>query len=153
MKGSHEFQFGGDFSRRETNLLSQSNPRGSMQFNGSTTGYDYADFLVGNPFSMSINYTNALSGAQGAQLLNSSTDPNVLAAQNTPSGGDRYLRTSVYDAYVTDQWRLTPNFARLRRPPGLSGAHHRTLQSSGHYRLTGNFQVPNSISACQDSRW
>ena len=146
VKGSHEFQFGGDFSRRETNLLSQSNPRGSLQFNGSTTGYDYADFLVGNPFSMSINYTNALSGAQGGQLLNGSTDPNVLAAQNTPSGGDRYLRTSVYDVYANDQWRITP---RLSVSLGLRWDYQApTTELYGRLAtidLPGNFQVPNSI--------
>ena len=40
--GAHEFTFGGDFSRRENNLLSQSNPRGTLQF----TGFDTA--LNGN---------------------------------------------------------------------------------------------------------
>jgi hypothetical protein len=150
VKGSHEFQFGGDFSRRETNLLSQSNPRGTLQFNGSTTGYDYADFLVGNPYSMSINYTNSLNGAQGAQVLNGSTDPNILAAQNTASGGDRYLRTSVYDVYANDQWRITP---RISLSIGLRWDYQApTTELYGRLAtidLPGNFQVPNSIPASQ----
>ncbi|HEX3744243.1 MAG TPA: carboxypeptidase-like regulatory domain-containing protein [Bryobacteraceae bacterium] len=148
VKGAHEFQFGGDFSRRQTNLLSQSNPRGGLQFNGSTTGYDYADFLLASPFSMSINYTNSLNGAQGAQLLANPTDASLLALQNTPSGGDRYLRTSVYDLYATDQWRVTP---RISLSLGVRWDYQApTTELYGRLAtidLPGNFQVPNSVPA------
>ena len=88
-------------------MLSQANPRGTLQFNGTVTGDDFADFLVGSPFGMSINYTNSLSGAQGAQLTQGSTAPNLIELQATPSGGDRYLRTNVYDLYATDLWQLS----------------------------------------------
>jgi hypothetical protein len=146
VKGTHEFQFGGDFSRRQTNLLSQSNPRGSLQFNGSTTGYDFADFLVAVPYSMSINYTSSLSGPQGAQLLSNPADASLLALQNTPSGGDRYLRTSVYDIYATDQWRLTP---RISLSIGVRWDYQApTTELYGRLAtidLPGNFQVPNSV--------
>jgi hypothetical protein len=148
VKGVHEFQFGGDFSRRETNLLSQSNPRGTVQFNGTTTGFDFADFLVASPYSMSINYTNSLSGAQGAQILSNPSDANLVALQNTPSGGDRYLRTSVFDLYATDQWRLTP---RISFSIGLRWDYQApTTELYGRLAtidLPGNFQVPNAIPA------
>ena len=148
VKGVHEFQFGGDFSRRETNLLSQSNPRGTLQFNGGATGFDFADFLIASPYSMSINYTNSLSGAQGAQILTNPGDANLVALQNTPSGGDRYLRTSVYDLYATDQWRLTP---RISLSIGLRWDYQApTTELYGRLAtvdLPGNFQVPNTIPA------
>jgi hypothetical protein len=150
VKGAHEFQFGGDFSRRETNLLSQSNPRGSLQFNKTTTGYDFADFLIASPYSMGINYTNSLSGSQGAQILTNPNDPNLVALQNTPSGGDRYLRTSVYDIYATDQWRLTP---RVSLSIGVRWDYQApTTELYGRLAtvdLPGNFQVPNSIPASE----
>jgi hypothetical protein len=127
---AHEFTFGGDFSRRQSNLLSQSNPRGTLQFSGAQTalngdtscpkgstscsGNDYADFLLGAPYAMSINYTNLLDGAQGAQYVSSaSAAANLQALADTPSGGDRYLRTSVYDIYATDSWHLTPRISLL----------------------------------------
>jgi len=148
VKGTHEFQFGGDFSRRENNLLSQSNPRGTLQFNGGATGFDFADFLVASPYSMSINYTNSLSGAQGAQILSNPSDANLVALQNTPSGGDRYLRTSVFDLYATDQWRLTP---RISFSIGLRWDYQApTTELYGRLAtidLPGNFQVPNAIPA------
>ena len=61
-------------------------------------------------------------GAQGAQILTSPSDPSLVALQDTPSGGDRYLRTTVYDIYANDQWRLTPRISltigcRLRFSP------------------------------------
>ena len=86
--GQHEFTFGGDFSRRENNLLSQSNPRGTYTFTGAatalngntrTSGFDLADFLLGTPDTTSISFGNA----------------------------DQYYRSSVYDAYANDQWRLS----------------------------------------------
>jgi len=156
VKGAHQFQFGGDFSRRQTNLLSQSNPRGTLQFTGvqtalngntQTSGYDYADFLLGAPYAMSINYTNSLSGAQGAQLTSGSTAASLLAAQDTPSGGDRYLRTNVYDVYANDQWQLTKQ--RLSFSIGVRWDYQApSTELYGRLAtidLPGNFQVPLSV--------
>jgi hypothetical protein len=146
VKGAHEFQFGADFSRRETNLLSQSNPRGTLQFNGSQTGIGYADFLLGSPFGTSINYTNSLSGAEAAQLTSGSTAANLIALQDTPSGGDRYLRTNVYDVFATDQWRVTP---RISLSIGLRWDYQApSTELYGRLAtidLPGNFQVPLSV--------
>jgi hypothetical protein len=124
VRGVHELTFGADFSRRQANTLSQNNPRGSYSFTGSATalngsatnsgtGFDFADFLLGTPTTMSINVANSLSGAEAAQLSTASGSSlsNLQTIQNTPSGGDRYLRTSVYDLYVNDQWRLTPRIS------------------------------------------
>jgi hypothetical protein len=79
--GHHNVTLGGDFRRQEFNYLSQQNPRGTFTFTGVATGHsDFADFLKGIPDTSAIAYGNA----------------------------DKYLRQSVYDAYLTDDWRLRP---------------------------------------------
>jgi trimeric autotransporter adhesin len=79
--GHHNVTLGGDFRRQEFNYLSQQNPRGTFTFTGVSTGHsDFADFLTGIPDTSAIAYGNA----------------------------DKYLRQSVYDAYLTDDWRLRP---------------------------------------------
>jgi hypothetical protein len=81
-RGKHNISLGGDFRRQEFNYLSQLNPRGTFTFTGAATGSDFADFAAGVPDTSAIAYGNA----------------------------DKYLRQSVYDAYVTDDWRLRPEF-------------------------------------------
>jgi hypothetical protein len=87
---NHTVQFGGDYIRREFNYLTQQNPRGAFSFTGAATtglvggvptgGLDFADFLLGIPDSSSIAFGNA----------------------------DKYLRQSVYDLYINDDWKVTP---------------------------------------------
>jgi hypothetical protein len=84
---SHNVSGGIDFRRAQFNYLSQANPRGTFSFTGAATagsaansGSDVADFLVGIPDASNIGFGNA----------------------------DKYLRQSVYDAYLTDDWRATP---------------------------------------------
>jgi hypothetical protein len=82
IRGHHNVTVGGDFRRQESNYLSQQDPRGTFTFTGGATGQsDFADFLKGLPDTSSIAFGNA----------------------------DKYLRQSVYDAYVTDDWRLRPD--------------------------------------------
>jgi hypothetical protein len=86
----HDWSFGADFRRQEFNYLTQQNPRGSFAFTGAATqgivngvatgGSDFADFLLGIPDTSAIAYGNA----------------------------DKYLRDSVYDAFVTDDFRISP---------------------------------------------
>jgi trimeric autotransporter adhesin len=86
----HNFTFGGDFRRQELNYLSQQDSRGTFTFTGvatqgivggvATGGSDLADFLLGIPDASSIAFGNA----------------------------DKYFRESVYDAYFTDDWRVSP---------------------------------------------
>lgn len=86
--GRHTIMAGGDFRRQEYNELQQANPRGSYTFTGAATGVsaatnigaDFSDFLAGIPDTSTIAYGNA----------------------------DKYFRQSVYDAYVTDDWRIRP---------------------------------------------
>src|SRR5207248_1480280 len=73
----------------------QQDPRGTFTFTrASTQGSaastsvggadlaDFADFLLGVPDTSSIAFGNA----------------------------DKYFRESVYDAYITDDWRIRPEF-------------------------------------------
>ncbi len=79
-RGVHNVMFGTDFRRQEFNYLSQQDPRGTFTFTGAATGSDFADFLLGIPDTSSIAFGNA----------------------------DKYFRESVYDAYITDDWRINP---------------------------------------------
>ncbi len=89
---NHDVQVGGDFRRQESNISSQSNPRGSLSFNGTATqgtggstgaGSDFADFLLGLPDTSAIAFGNA----------------------------DKYLRQSVYDFYANDNFRVNPELS------------------------------------------
>lgn len=89
-RGRHTVLAGGDLRRQEYNLLQQQNPRGIFTFTdaatsgtgtaSTTNGSDFADFLLGFPDTSALAYGNA----------------------------DKYLRQTVYDAYVNDDWRLRP---------------------------------------------
>jgi len=76
----HNLFLGMDFRRQEFNYLSQQDPRGTFAFTGAATGLDFADFLLGIPDTSSIAFGNA----------------------------DKYFRESVWDAYFTDDWRVSP---------------------------------------------
>lgn len=79
---AHNITFGADFRRQEFNYLSEQDPRGTFTFTGTQTGSDFADFLLGIPDTSSI----------------ASGNPN------------KYFRQSVYDAYISDDWRIGPGF-------------------------------------------
>ncbi|HUJ49029.1 MAG TPA: carboxypeptidase regulatory-like domain-containing protein [Bryobacteraceae bacterium] len=81
-RARHNISFGGDFRRQQFNLLSQQDPRGSFTFTGAATGSDFAGFLLGVPDTSSIAFGNA----------------------------DKYLRASTIEAYVNDDWRMSPGF-------------------------------------------
>jgi len=89
----HSVTFGGDFRRQEFNEFTEQNPRGTFVFTGAvteapgsspavvpTTGSDLADFLLGIPDTSQLAYGNP----------------------------EKYFRTSAYDAYITDEFRVQP---------------------------------------------
>jgi hypothetical protein len=80
--GRHNLTLGGDVRRNQVDILAPQNPRGTFAFTGAATGSDLADFLLGVPSTSSIAFGNA----------------------------DTALRARWYDAYVTDDLRLTPTF-------------------------------------------
>jgi trimeric autotransporter adhesin len=93
-RGKHNLTFQGQFTRYDTNLLTDNNGRGTFTFNGSSTaqiangaavpntGYDFADFLLGLPESDSVYY-----------------------------GADRYYRGVAYSAAVNDDFRFRSNLS------------------------------------------
>ncbi len=81
-RARHNISFGGDFRRQHFDLLTQQDPRGSFTFTGAATGSDLADFFSGIPDTSSIAFGNA----------------------------DKYLRASNIEAYVNDDWRVSPGF-------------------------------------------
>jgi len=90
-RGLHNITVGGDLRKQQFNDLFQQDPRGTFTFTGAATqgisngvassGSDLADFLIGVPDTSSIAFGNA----------------------------DKYLRQTVYDAYIADDWRIQPN--------------------------------------------
>lgn len=89
-RGRHNITAGGDLRKQQFNDLFQQDPRGTFAFTGaatrgtststSTGGSDLADFLLGVPDTSSIAFGNA----------------------------DKYLRQSVYDLFLADDWRVLP---------------------------------------------
>ncbi len=80
-RGRHNIAFGTDLRRQEFNYLAQQNPRGTFTFTGAATGSDLADFFQGIPDTSSLAFGNA----------------------------DKYFRQSVWDAFVNDDWRISPS--------------------------------------------
>ncbi len=79
-RGGHNFAFGGSVRPQTVDVLGQQDARGSFSFNGSVTGYDVADFLLGSPHSAAIAFGNA----------------------------DKVLLGRSLNAYLTDDWRINP---------------------------------------------
>ena len=90
--GKHNFEFGGDISRIQLNTLTNPDAEGSFSFTGygtsnftlqgtplAGTGFDFADFLLGLPQTTSERF-------------------------GIPAN---YLRSSRYDVYASDDWRLS----------------------------------------------
>src|SRR6266568_5554020 len=88
-RGPHNVTYGSNIRRQQFNYFSQQDPRGTFSFTGGATrqsssssgGSDLADFILGVPDASSIAYGNA----------------------------DKYLRQSVYDFFINDDWRVTPD--------------------------------------------
>ncbi len=78
-RGRHNFKFGGDYKRQQFNSLGQQNGRGTFTFTGAASGSDFADFLLGIPDAATVAFGNA----------------------------DKYFRDNLYDAFFTDDWRIS----------------------------------------------
>ena len=78
--GTHTLQFGADVHYDQINERNYDDANGAFGFNGSETGLDFADFLIGAP----DNFTQA-----SQQLLDS--------------------RAGYYGAYAQDSWRARPS--------------------------------------------
>jgi hypothetical protein len=77
--GAHTLKFGGEFRYVQINRNTCA-PNGGFTFNGSETGWDFADFLIGAP----VSYNQC-----SHQFLD--------------------CRTRYGGAYVQDTWKALPN--------------------------------------------
>jgi len=81
--GKHTVKFGGEFRYLQINERNLASQDGAFVFDGSVTGVDFADYLIGAPRAQG-GYTQA-----ALQLLDS--------------------RTRYGGAYAQDTWKATPN--------------------------------------------
>ena len=77
--GRHDVTIGGDLKFTGVDVVQQADPRGTLAFTGAATGVALADFLLGIPATSTIGFGNPAA----------------------------HLRGAAYDAYVTDDWRLS----------------------------------------------
>jgi Carboxypeptidase regulatory-like domain len=82
--GQHTFKLGGEFRYLQINERNLASQDGAFVFDGTVTGNDFADYLVGAPTGAGGGYTQA-----ALQLLDS--------------------RTRYGGAYAQDTWKATPN--------------------------------------------
>jgi hypothetical protein len=80
-RGRHTLTFGGAFRPQRYDVMSQQNPRGTFGFTGASSGFDFADFLLGLPQTSAIAFGNA----------------------------DKRFRAPGANAYLSDDWRLNPS--------------------------------------------
>ena len=82
--GKHTLKFGGEFRYLQVNERNLASQDGAFVFDGTVTGVDFADYLLGAPTGAGGGYTQA-----ALQLLDS--------------------RTRYGAAYVQDSWKATPD--------------------------------------------
>ncbi len=80
-RSKHQVTFGGAFRKQQWNNLYQEDPRGQFSFTGSAAGNDLGAFLLGVPDTSAVAFGNA----------------------------DKYFRSTLATAYVSDDWRARPN--------------------------------------------
>jgi trimeric autotransporter adhesin len=81
-RGSHNVSIGMEYRRLQQNLFSQQDASGTFAFTGAAAGYDFADFLLGIPDTVSIAFGNP----------------------------DKYFRASNYAIYMNDDFRIRSGF-------------------------------------------
>jgi hypothetical protein len=82
--GKQTITYGFGFQRRQNNITADANARGTFNFTGVETGYDFADFLLGLPYQTSVvSYLN--------------------------NNDARYLRETTLSAFATDDYRVFSN--------------------------------------------
>jgi hypothetical protein len=82
--GKHSLKFGGEFRYLQVNERNFANPNGGFTFDGTVTGADFADYLLGAPSTTNAPYTQAAE-----QFLDS--------------------RTRYGGAFAQDSWKVRSN--------------------------------------------
>jgi trimeric autotransporter adhesin len=79
-RGKHTVTLGGQYSRNDTSSITQQNGRGTFNFTGEASGFDFADFLLDLPQSASIQYSPAM-----------------------------YFTQNTWGGYALDDWKVSAN--------------------------------------------
>lgn len=116
-RGKHTFSMGGEFRRFQQNFLQLLNGRGLFNFSGQFTGYDFADFLLGDP-----NETQRVSGLPQAYLRRLSyafygQDEYRVRPGLMLTAGLRYNYTSPFSDAGNNMYNL--DYSRLPAAPSL----------------------------------
>ncbi len=119
----HNLRFGGDFRRLYNDVRSDQNARGAFTFNGSATGFDFADFLLGLPQLATVQAGNATYN----------------------------FRANSWDLFVQDDWRATGNLSfniglRYEYVSPFSEAHNRLANLDVNPAITAAVPVlPSAV--------
>ena len=80
IKGAHTMKFGGSFHLDQVNIISNSINNGSFVFQGTETGSDFADYLLG-----------------------------IASTYEQGDASPFYIRNKYIGAFAQDSWRIRPN--------------------------------------------
>jgi len=118
--GKHDMRFGGEWFHNNLQYISGSTSVGTFTFNGSYTGDNFADFLLGYAKSAVRSYFRQIWGSLG----------------------------NFQAFYFQDDYRIKPNFtinmgARWEINPFYNGLHG---QTTGYDQSNGDLIIPSNFS-------
>ena len=130
--GPHSMKFGGEFRYIQINERNTCAPNGDFTFNGTETGSDFADFLIGAP----TNYNQC-----SQQFLDSRTRYGALYFQDAYKAKPNLtfnlgLRWEVSMPWYDTQGKIETIV------PGLQSTQFPTAPSGGWCRAIPGFQAP-----------
>ena len=118
--GKHDMRFGGEWFHNNLQYVSGSNSVGSFTFNGSFTGDNFADFLLGYPKSATRSYFRQIWGSIG--------DFQSFYLQ------DDYRMRSGFTLNMGIRWEINPFYT------GLHG------QTTGYDQSNGDLIIPSDFT-------
>jgi hypothetical protein len=137
VRGKHSLKFGGEFDRFQYNVLSTWNS-GQFSFTGIFTGVGFADFLLGLPYSYSLNAQPNTMGARRLQYSAFVQDDFRLNNHLTLNVGLRYEGQGAFSEVQDRLSNFSPTLLNpVTNTPGailFVTPGNNTLQAN-HFRL------------------
>ncbi len=131
--GKHNIRFGGDFRRLENNPQTDQSPRGAFTFDGQYSGFDFADFLLGDAQQTSERFG-------GGVFYFRQNEPDLFFNDNWQAKGTFTLSYGLRWEYISP---YTENFNRLTNllvAPGFAAV---TPAIAGQGGLSDSILKPN----------